>query len=218
MPRLALLLVVVWFLALFVLRTAIQYWRTGSGGVRGFSGAVGSLEWNAGLLASLGLAAGGLAPVATLLGWRGGGLLFASDAVHRAGAALAAVGILGALASQVTMGDSWRIGVDEGERTDLVIHGVFAWVRNPIFSFILLSGAGLLALVPNVFSLASFALTFSGIEIQVRAVEEPHLGKTHGPAYRAYASRVGRFVPGVGRLNRARRSAPHAGARRRLAS
>ena len=39
-----------------------------------------------------------------------------------------------------------------------------------------------------------------GLELQVRSVEEPYLLRTHGDAYRAYASRVGRFVPGIGRL------------------
>jgi len=34
----------------------------------------------------------------------------------------------------------------------------------------------------------------------VRAVEEPYLLDTHGDAYRGYATRVGRFLPGVGRL------------------
>jgi protein-S-isoprenylcysteine O-methyltransferase Ste14 len=36
--------------------------------------------------------------------------------------------------------------------------------------------------------------------LQVRAVEEPYLLSVHGDAYATYAARVGRFVPGVGRL------------------
>ena len=44
------------------------------------------------------------------------------------------------------------------------------------------------------------AAATTGVEIQVRIVEEPHLDKTHGPTYRNYAHRVGRFVPAVGRL------------------
>jgi protein-S-isoprenylcysteine O-methyltransferase Ste14 len=201
MPRLALFLFVAWFLTLFVFRTVLQWWRTGSGGVRGFSGAVGSLEWNAGLLVSLGLALGASAPVATLLGWPGGDLLFAVDAAHLSGAGLVAAGIVGGLASQLTMGNSWRIGVDECETTELVTQGLFEWVRNPIFSFILISGVGIVLLVPSALSFLALASTFVGIEIQVRAVEEPYLAKIHGTVYRAYASRVGRFVPWLGRLD-----------------
>jgi protein-S-isoprenylcysteine O-methyltransferase Ste14 len=41
---------------------------------------------------------------------------------------------------------------------------------------------------------------FAALELQTRAVEEPYLLRTHGEAYAAYAARVGRFVPGLGRL------------------
>jgi protein-S-isoprenylcysteine O-methyltransferase Ste14 len=201
MPHVALVLVALWFLSLFVVRTAIQWWRTGNAGVRGFSGSVGSLEWNAGALVSLGFAAGLLAPIATLAAWPGGALRFSSEPVHLLGAALVLVGIVGALAAQMSMGDSWRIGVDARETTDLVTEGLFAWVRNPIFSFILLTGVGLVALLPTAFSLLALVLTALGIEIQVRAVEEPYLEDTHGDAYREYASRVGRLLPGVGRID-----------------
>lgn len=201
MPRLALALVLVWFLSLFVLRTAIQWWRTGNAGMRGFSGRVGSLEWNAGALVSLGFAAGMLTPLATLAGWPGGTLWFANDALHWIGAGVVSVGIAGALAAQISMGDSWRIGVDASETTELVTAGLFAWVRNPIFSFLLLTGIGLAALLPTTFSLLALVLTAVGIEIQVRAVEEPYLEKAHGAVYREYAARVGRLVPCVGRIN-----------------
>ena len=43
-------------------------------------------------------------------------------------------------------------------------------------------------------------LLIAGLEIQVRLVEEPHLIRTHGEAYLAWARGVGRFVPGLGRL------------------
>jgi protein-S-isoprenylcysteine O-methyltransferase Ste14 len=40
----------------------------------------------------------------------------------------------------------------------------------------------------------------ASVQVQVRLVEEPYLLRVHGDAYRAYAARTGRFVPGVGRL------------------
>jgi len=199
MPRLALTLIVFWFLSLFVFRSVWQWWRTGSTGLKGFSGSVGSLEWNAGLLASAGLAASALAPIAALRAWPGGELLLVSVPVFAFGALLTVIGIAGALLAQLTMGDSWRIGVDEAERTTLVTQGLYRWIRNPIFSFVLLSGAGLVLLVPNLLSILAFALTAAGIEIQVRVVEEPYLSRTHGSDYQAYRSRTGRFFPGLGR-------------------
>ena len=35
----------------------------------------------------------------------------------------------------------------------------------------------------------------------MRFVEEPYLRRAHGEAYRAYAARVGRFLPRIGRLS-----------------
>ena len=203
MPRLGVILVVVWFLSLFVFRTALQWWKTGSTGVKGFSGAVGSLEWNAGLLTSLGLALGIAAPIAALQSWPGGTLLFSSSPVHLVGVGGAVLGIAGALFAQVTMGNSWRIGVDATERTALVTDGLFSWMRNPIFSFIMLSGAGLFLVVPNLVALMAVALTTAGIEIQVRMVEEPYLRRTHGSAYKKYCANTGRFFPGIGHSHQA---------------
>ena len=202
MPRLALLLLIVWFLALFVLRAVLQWRRTGATGFKGFSGRIGSLEWCAGLLFVLGIVATGLAPIASLLGWRAWSLIVVHPAIHLLGAGIVVAGIAGALAAQLAMGDSWRVGVDQSERTELVVRGPFAHVRNPIFSCMLLSAIGLLLLLPSPLSLVALALTAGGIEIQVRAVEEPYLLRTHGARYGAYAARVGRFLPGVGRLRR----------------
>jgi protein-S-isoprenylcysteine O-methyltransferase Ste14 len=202
MPRLALALLAVWFFLLFVLRSFLQWRRTGSTGFKAFSGRPGSAEWNAGVTITLGLAATALAPAASLLEWPGGSLLLAQPMLHLLGAGLALAGVLATLAAQLDMGDSWRIGVDPGERTTLVTGGLFARVRNPIFSFMLLSASGFLLLLPNAWALLALALTAGGIHLQVRAVEEPYLLRTHGAAYADYAARVGRFLPGVGLLRR----------------
>jgi protein-S-isoprenylcysteine O-methyltransferase Ste14 len=105
-----------------------------------------------------------------------------------------------ALVAQLAIGDSWRIGVDEPERTDLVTAGPFGVVRNPIVAAMVPTSLGLALLVPNVVALAAFLALVSALELQVRLVEEPYLARAHGERYLAYASRVGRFVPGVGKL------------------
>lgn len=200
MPRLALALCLVWFVSLFVFRSILQWRKTGATGVKGFHGRVGSLPWIAGVTASLGLVLAPAAAIAALWEWPGGALVFSSRSLHIAGAALALMGIAGALASQLTMGDSWRVGVDASETTALVTDGLFAWVRNPIFSFISATVVGLVLLIPNFLAILAALLTLVGIETQVRAVEEPYLMKTHGSAYADYAARVGRFIPGAGLL------------------
>lgn len=199
-PRLALALCLLWFVVLFVFRSFVQWRRTGSPGLKGFHGRPGSLPWLAGATASLGLVLAPLAPLGALRGWPGAGLGFASQPAHLVGAVLVLVGVAGALRAQLSMGDSWRVGVDESERTRLVTDGLFAWVRNPIFSFILLSALGLVLLVPSPLSVLAALLTVLGIELQVRAVEEPYLHSSHGESYARYAAKVGRFVPAVGLL------------------
>jgi protein-S-isoprenylcysteine O-methyltransferase Ste14 len=97
------------------------------------------------------------------------------------------------------MGDSWRIGIDASETTQLVDGGVFGLVRNPIFTAMLVFGLGVTLMAPNGLALFGFGLLLVTIELQVRVVEEPYLQSTHGRRYIDYAGRVGRFIPGVGR-------------------
>jgi protein-S-isoprenylcysteine O-methyltransferase Ste14 len=212
MPHLALFLCLVWLVLLFGVRTLIQWRRTGSTGWKGFHGAVGSPSWTAGASFAIGVLLAPMAPVAALLHWPGGGLLPTAPLPHVLGAACMLFGLAGALAAQLWMGDSWRIGVDDSEQTKLVTGGLFAWVRNPIFSFVCLSMLGLLLLVPNPLAFLAAALIALGVELQVRVVEEPHLRHMHGSEYERYAARVGRFVPGLGRSPASGTSAEPTGA------
>ena len=108
------------------------------------------------------------------------------------------LGLAATLYAQLTMGESWRVGVDESERTALVTDGPFALVRNPIFAAMIPTSLGLALMVPNVVALAGFAALVLALEIQVRLVEEPYLRRVHGQAYARYAARTGRFAPRVG--------------------
>jgi protein-S-isoprenylcysteine O-methyltransferase Ste14 len=197
----AALVVSIAFLALaFGLRTVLQIRATGSSGFHGVSGRVGSVEWLAGAGFVVALVLGLAAPVLAL-----------ADVVEPIGAldrrglralglALAVGGTIATLLAQVAMGDSWRIGVDPAERTELVTSGAFALVRNPIFAAMLPTALGLALMVPSAIAIAGLVALLVSLELQVRVVEEPHLLAVHEDGYRAYAARVGRFVPGVGRL------------------
>ena len=113
---------------------------------------------------------------------------------------LAIAGIAATLYAQHDMGQSWRIGVDPSETTTLVRHGVFARVRKPIFTAMLIFAAGITLMTPNPLALAAFLVLLVTIELQVRVVEEPYLNTAHGQAYRDYCETVGRFVPHIGRI------------------
>jgi protein-S-isoprenylcysteine O-methyltransferase Ste14 len=108
------------------------------------------------------------------------------------------LGVIIVLVAQAQMGASWRIGIDD-RTTELVTGGLFALARNPIFSGLLLSLGGFVAITPSPWTVMGLLMVAALIGMQVR-LEEQHLLDSHGPSYAAYAARVGRFVPLVGRL------------------
>lgn len=181
-----------------------QTWRhrraTGSTGYRGISGRPGSLHWWGGSLFAAALLLGAAAPVLALTGISTGPTGLHHPALAGAGLAIACAGIAVTLAAQRQMGASWRIGVDTGERTALVTSGLFAHIRNPIFTGMLAVTAGLVLLVPTLVSTLAAVCLLIAVQIQVRAIEEPHLLTTHDATYLAYAAHAGRFLPGAGRL------------------
>jgi protein-S-isoprenylcysteine O-methyltransferase Ste14 len=179
-------------------RIAVQLRRTGSTGMQGLVHGAGPLEWIAGALLVSAGAAAAAAPVLALLGALDPIPALDGTVAHVVGVALAVTGILLTFAAQLAMGDSWRIGVDPEERTELVTDGPFRLVRNPIYSAMIPTIFGLALMVPNVLAVVAIVLVVLALELQVRLVEEPYLLRTHGVAYTDYASRVGRFVPRMG--------------------
>ena len=198
MTFVALALYVMGLVTAFGVRTWLQFRRTGSSGFHGISGRPGSLRWWAGVLfvmalmlgvASLVLAVAGVVPAPD--GFNG---------LKVAGLVLAVGGFVGVLGAQTSMGTSWRIGVEESERTELVTGGLFSVVRNPIFTAMVTVQGGVALMVPTWLSLAALACLIVAVELQVRLIEEPYLLQAHPVAYRRYAERTGRFLPGLGRL------------------
>lgn len=187
----------------FGLRTWVQWRRTGDTGWRGISGRFGSPEWWAGVLFTVALVAGVLGPITALLGLEPVAVLDGAT-THLLGAALAFAGVLATVATQLAMGTSWRIGVDDTETTELVTTGPFALARNPIFTAMATTGLGLGLMVPNLVAMLGFVLLVVALQLQVRVVEEPYLLRTHATSYESYAASVGRFLPGLGRLTKPR--------------
>lgn len=200
MATLALALYVVYLALAFGLRTLIQLRRTGSTGFHGLGGRPLSAEWIAGVGFTLALLVGAAAPLLALLDVVEPISSLDTTAVHVLGLVLAVGGIAATFRAQIAMGTSWRIGVDPDERTELVMDGPFALVRNPIFAAMLPTALGLTLLVPSWVAILGLVGLVLALELQVRVVEEPYLLKAHGAAYAAYAARVGRFFPWLGRL------------------
>ncbi|CRZ14303.1 methyltransferase family protein [Mycolicibacterium neworleansense] len=195
----ALILYLIFGVLAFGWRSWIRYRRSGSTGFRGIHGKPGSLEWWAGVGFIMAIIVGVAAPAAQLLGFLTPVAALQNPWIQALGTVLAVTGIAATLYAQLDMGESWRIGVDPGETTALVRHGVFGTVRNPIFTAMVVFAGGITVMTPNPIALSAFIVLWATIELQVRAVEEPYLRRTHGEAYGDYCATVGRFVPGIGR-------------------
>ncbi|MGO4443660.1 isoprenylcysteine carboxylmethyltransferase family protein [Mycobacterium sp. 2YAF39] len=199
MPIVAIALFAVFAALGFGWRSWVQRRRTGSTGFHGISGRPGSIEWSAGVGFIVSMAVAIFAPILQMLGMVSPVSFLHAPWIQSTGTVIAVLGIAGTVYAQLDMGDSWRIGVDRNETTTLMRTGVFGWVRNPIFTAMVVFGLGFALITPNLVALVGFVLLVATIEAQVRAVEEPYLLATHGDAYRDYCASVGRFAPGVGR-------------------
>jgi protein-S-isoprenylcysteine O-methyltransferase Ste14 len=201
MAQLAIWMLIAFVFLTFFVRVAIQLVRTGRTGFIGFARGAGPL----GLLAGI-LFTGGMAMAVFAINGVLKGSLAMIDPLDVTwlevlGIALGGAAGTAVFLAQLGMGASWRIGVNREERTDLVTGGWFSLVRNPIYTAMIVGWFGFALIVPTWLGLAAVVVIALGLELQVRAVEEPYLLRTHGDRYRAYASRVGRFVPGVGRIS-----------------
>jgi protein-S-isoprenylcysteine O-methyltransferase Ste14 len=98
--------------------------------------------------------------------------------------------------AQNTMKNSWRMGIDEHVKTDLVTGGVYRYIRNPTYVGVTFMLIGVWMIWPT-WAFALIALAFYLlIEVQVR-YEEEFLERTHGAEYRDYLKTTKRYIPGI---------------------
>ena len=116
-----------------------------------------------------------------------------SDALTISGLFILGVSLIWTSAAQINMHASWRVGIDEKQKTELVNTGIFRVSRNPIYLGMIASILGLFLVTPNAFTILLLALGYVLIQVQVR-LEEDFLYKMHGKAYLDYKESVRRFI------------------------
>ncbi len=200
MAKLAAALLIVFLILTLFVRVAIQLRSTGKTGLIGLRRDAGLVDWLSGILFVGGMA---VAIVSIQLVLQNS--LDPIDALdvgvlHAIGVLVAVIGGTAVFLAQLGMGENWRIGVKDDQQTDLVTSGWFSICRNPIYTAMIVGWLGFALMVPTWLGFVAVVSIAAGLELQVRAVEEPYLLRTHGAEYRRYGSTVGRFVPGVGRL------------------
>jgi protein-S-isoprenylcysteine O-methyltransferase Ste14 len=109
------------------------------------------------------------------------------------GSSLLIFALVWVLVAQVHMQKSWRIGIDEDVKTELVQTGLFGISRNPIFLGMRVMLLGIFLVIPNAITLVILIAGELLIQIQVR-LEEEFLTRSHGAAYIAYQKQVRRWI------------------------
>ncbi len=110
------------------------------------------------------------------------------------GIALVVAGYAGTHWCYASMGDTWRMGIDRGEKTELVTRGPYRMVRHPIYVFQGVMLIGVVVLLPA--PLAFIILPVHLACVWVKATdEEAHLVTVHGQSYVDYCAQTGRLLP-----------------------
>jgi len=112
--------------------------------------------------------------------------------------ALVGVGVVLAVQGSTTLGPAMTASPIPRENVPLSTTGVYGIVRNPIYTGLMTAGLGLALFGASFLHILTW-LALVGLLSGKARWEERMLVDEH-PAYSEYAARVGRFLPGVGRI------------------
>jgi len=116
-----------------------------------------------------------------------------NDTLSKIGWGLLVLSLVIVWIAQSQMANSWRIGIDQKNKTELITKGLFSISRNPIFLGIMIANIGLLLVIPNAFTLLIISLSTISINTQIR-LEEDFLKQEFGNDYLEYAKKVRRWI------------------------
>lgn len=114
-------------------------------------------------------------------------------AVKIAGFVLIHTVLIWIIIAQAQMNNSWRVGIDKSEKTELKTKGLFSVSRNPVFLGMSITLFGIFLIIPDAITLMVLVSSFLMFQVQVR-LEEEYLYKTHGDSFVAYATTVRRWL------------------------
>lgn len=98
------------------------------------------------------------------------------------------------LYAQIKMGASWRVGIDEKVKANLVTTGLYHLIRNPTYLGLFLFNFGVWLIWPTWTIFLLDLLFFVFLEVQVRC-EEDFLTSTYGEQYLDYKKHTKRYIP-----------------------
>ena len=106
------------------------------------------------------------------------------------------IGMLGDgifLLSVICMKDSWRAGIPDKDKTELVTTGIYRYSRNPAFLGFDFMYIGILLMYGNLLTLGFSAFAMVMLHLQILQ-EEQYLESAFGTAYIEYKKQVFRYL------------------------
>ena len=109
------------------------------------------------------------------------------------GVACMVVSLVWVVWSQAAMGRSWRMGVNDNARTELIVGGPFAISRHPVYLGIRGTMTGQLLVLPTWPVFVFWVVSELLVQMQAR-FEEMRMLRMHEARYAAYCARVRRWL------------------------
>ena len=114
--------------------------------------------------------------------------------VRYGGSIIAIAGDIVFVISVLTMKDSWRVGVSETDKTELITDGIYQISRNPAFLGFDLVYIGVLLMFSNWILGAFSVFAILMFHLQITKVEELFLVSAFGIDYVEYKKKVNRYL------------------------
>ena len=185
--RLLALLILAVFYGIYL----VKQWRQKRRGIRTMQFGRGKDAQTRTVETLMGIATVGIIPVQLLSICFGWSHLPAS--ARLTGFCVGALGDLIFLTSVLCMKDSWRAGIPDRDRTELVTDGIYAFSRNPAFLGFDLQYIGVLLMFCNLLTATFTVFAVSMLHLQILQ-EERYLTATFGAEYLKYRHQVLRYL------------------------
>jgi protein-S-isoprenylcysteine O-methyltransferase Ste14 len=99
--------------------------------------------------------------------------------------------------SHVDLGTNWSITLEVRQQHRLITHGVYRWVRHPMYLSLFIHGAGQALVLPNWVAGPSYLVAMMILFAFRLGPEERMMREEFGTEYEAYTATTKRLIPGV---------------------
>ncbi len=120
-------------------------------------------------------------------------IFYSSSAFTIIGSILISIGLITSSIASLSLKKSWRIGIDESQKTELITSGIYKLSRNPYFlSYDLVLVVTIFCLL-SPFLIVPVIITITLFHLMILK-EEKYLEKHHTDNYRKYKKEVRRYI------------------------